>query len=157
MPIFTGTVTKRLRGQQVPAPEALRDLGPIIPIVVKMEKHHAEMLREKRRTPPERQGTALIDTGASRTAVDVGLAQSMGLPVIGRARMSSATQESVIMPVFSGQLSVPELTDVNLPDGLLGANLQGDMTGAIVLIGRDLLSVATLHYNGPEGSFTISI
>ena len=157
MPIFNGAVTKTLRGQQIPAPEVLREGGPFIPMIVKTGEAQTAVLQKAGKKPLEREGHALIDTGASRTAVDLQLAKEMGLPVIGRAHMSSASHESVIMPVFSGNLEVPGFAAINVPDGLLGANLDGDKNKIIVLIGRDLLAMATFHYNGPEGSFTLCI
>ena len=96
-----------------------------------------------------------MDTGASRTAVDIDTAKKLGLPVTKPAKMSSASHADVIVPVFAGQLEMPGFTKIAVPHGLIGVNLNGN--GVIALIGRDLMKVAVLTYNGPDGSYTLAI
>ena len=71
--------------------------------------------------------------------------------------MSSATYQSVIVPVFAGKLTTPNFTNINVPNGLMGVNLAGNGLGIIALIGRDLLGSAVLTYHGMDGLFSISI
>ena len=117
----------------------------------------AKFLTSQGKKVPSAQGLALVDTGASRTAVDIDTAKKLGLPVIKPAKMSSASDPNVIVPVFAGRLEIPNFTQIDVPHGLMGVTLSGQKNSIVVLIGRDLLANAVLTYNGPDGSVTLAI
>ncbi len=96
----------------------------------------------------------LIDTGASQTCIDDAAAQTMGLPVIGKSKMASASQSASdcnIYPVHiefvGGQIALDVL---QAPGATLTAH------GILALIGRDFLQHCTMFYNGMMGQITLS-
>ena len=102
-------------------------------------------------------GFALIDTGALSTCLDISTAEIIGLPVCGTTEITSASH-TVEVPIFVGKLVLPNFININVKRGA-GVNLKefGTDLGLIALIGRDILEIAILVYNGPGGSFSLSI
>ena len=98
-------------------------------------------------------GNGIIDTGASRTAIDVGIAEQLRLVPIGTAIMGTA----------SGQKECPTYAfTIQIGTGLRFDCVPGsgcDLTGQnfIALIGMDLLSRCVLNVNGPAGMVTIAM
>ena len=134
------------------------EMGPLMQVRLTILDAHAKVLEDKEQDIPSVEGTVLIDTGAKRTAVDMDTAKRIGLPVKGRARLTTASQNNLLVPVFAGKLRIVGANiDINVPTGLVGVDLSDDPNDTIALIGRDLLRVATLNYNGPEGVVTVAI
>jgi predicted aspartyl protease len=105
--------------------------------------------------PPPVSGLALIDTGAYGTAIDTGVAQAIGAPVIDVVTMHSATHAAHptnVYPVHFEMVGLPMALDC---PRALGANLRSQ--GIIMLIGRDMLRHCILVYNGPTGQFTLAL
>jgi len=100
-------------------------------------------------------GRALIDTGALTTCVDRHAAEQAGLSVVGSGKMTSATHENEIVPIYAGKLRITGLPFEIKMRSALGANLRPQ--GLIALIGRDLLENCVLVVNGPDGSFSLSM
>lgn len=98
-------------------------------------------------------GSVLVDTGALASCVDCRAAEQAGLSVVGEGRMGSATHPNEVVPIYAGRLRVRDFVDIDLM-GAYGANL--DHQGLIALIGRDVLRLWTVVYNGPEGLVTLS-
>jgi hypothetical protein len=106
---------------------------------------------------------AIVDTGASISAVDATVIARLGVQPVGTANVGTAggiqTQST-----YPARLSFP---GTNLPsmefNSLLGANLGGQViTGPmpgnlIVLLGRDVLEHFVFIYNGPNGMFTLAL
>lgn len=69
--------------------------------------------------------------------------------------MTSATDHAVEVPVFAGQIIVAGSININVEQGM-GANLTG-FPGLLALLGRDVLSVGVLVYNGTDGSVSLSV
>lgn len=69
--------------------------------------------------------------------------------------MASATDHAVEVPVFAGQIIVAGSININVEQGM-GANLTG-FPGLLALLGRDVLSVGVLVYNGTDGSVSLSV
>ena len=157
MPILNLRVETKKKGKNTPAPAGLREAGPLMQVRLTVPDALAESYQKQGKSVPSVDGHVLIDTGAMSTAVDIAVAQQIGLPVIGRARVSSASQTDIQVPVFSGKLSIPGFTTINIPKGLIGVNLSSHRLPTIALIGRDLLEAAVLVYNGPEGTVSLSI
>jgi hypothetical protein len=81
---------------------------------------------------------ALIDTGASGTCIDTETATEMGLPVIGMAKMTSASHHEVDAPVYAIQIQIVGLPLALQVPRTLGAALKAQ--GLIALIGRDVIA-----------------
>lgn len=100
-------------------------------------------------------GSALIDTGASKTCIDDAAAQRLGLPVIDVVKMASASHEETNKNVYPALI---EFTDAKIKfnvERAMGASLNNQ--GLIVLIGRDVLQLFTVFYNGIMGEITLSL
>lgn len=95
----------------------------------------------------------MVDTGASVTCFDTEVACELGLPVIDQGSMISASHSDNPVPIFYGKLSMGGISF----DGLraMGANLKPQ--GLVALLGRDILKLGVLFYNGCDGSATFSI
>jgi len=105
---------------------------------------------------------ALIDTGASVSAVDVVVIQQLGVQPVGVANVWTAGGPPQ-QATYPGRFTFP---GSNLPaidfNALLGANLAGQLAGVtgqaiVALIGRDLLQHFVLVYNGPAAMFTLAV
>ena len=149
--------SKNEKGEIHPAPEALTHAGPIIPATLTLSDETQRVYTEKGEQPPEAvNGYAMIDTGASKTCVDQTCAKKAGLPVVGTAKMASATQSEIAVPVFAGKITLAPTNIVIKVENGLGANLSA-FNGLVALIGRDLLQSASFFYNGPDGFISLSI
>jgi len=128
--------------------------GPKVEIEIAVPGVLAEFLaRSGLPVPPPQRGFALVDTGASITAVDEEVVASLGIQPIGQMKLSTPSQA---MPawLYAVQLTCSgvampalELLDV------VGCTLQPQ--GFIALLGRNFLRKAVLVYDGPAGAFTI--
>ena len=80
---------------------------------------------------------------------------SAGLAVVDSGPMSSATHEAEIVPIFAAKLDIAGLPNDLQTHRAYGAKLAPQ--GLIALIGRDALKACVLVYNGPDGSFSLSL
>ena len=97
---------------------------------------------------------ALIDTGATSSAIDSLLASELALPVVDRQLVAG----------IGGGLEVNvHLARIRIPD--LGVDLRGRFTGVHltaggqlhrVLLGRNILSHLNMTYDGPSGSVVLT-
>jgi predicted aspartyl protease len=100
-------------------------------------------------------GFALIDTGASVTCIDNAKALELGLPVVDTMKMMSASHTAIDQPAYPINI---EIIGTQMQFGLpkaMGANLASQ--GLLALIGRDVLALFTMFYNGPTGQITLSL
>ena len=164
MPILNFRAETTTEGKTLPAPSVFRDRGPIVPVELMVSDAHQEVLKQQQNPIPDpMKGFALIDTGALSTCLDISTAEIIGLPVCGTTEITSASH-TVEVPIFVGKLVLPDFININVQRGA-GVNLKGlgkykefgtDLD-LIALIGRDILEIAILVYNGPGGSFSLSI
>jgi predicted aspartyl protease len=103
---------------------------------------------------PER-GWALIDTGATSTCIDDAVATRLNLPAIDVVTVASASHPSTQQNVHPIQIEVIGLPITISAPRTIAAPLAAQ--GLVVLIGRDVLQHCTLFYNGPAGSFSLSV
>lgn len=159
MPILHLQVTgeyKTLDGQTVAMPpkDALHQKGATVQVTVGPAQSLVDQWNQQGIAVPALvAGEALIDTGAANTCIDDVVAQQLGLPVVDVTTMVSAshTTQQNIYPIHLGVLGYLQF---DVPRAM-GANLAA--SGIVALIGRDILSMCTLHYNGAVGSFTLAI
>ncbi len=143
-------------GQMVPVlpSQAIQQKGPVVQVTIgPLQQLVQQWTQQGISVPASITGEALIDTGASVTCIDDAVAQQLGLPVIDVMQMVSAshTTQQNVYPV-----SITIATNLRFDlSRVMGANLQPQ--GLAVLIGRDLLSICTLHYNGTSGEFTLAL
>ncbi|GEM_PF-2869179 len=97
-------------------------------------------------------GFALIDTGATETSIDAGVAQALGLVVTGPASGLSASGTYTANKYATAWRNVGGNTWNVAP--MTGLPLAPQ--GLIMLIGRDVLSRCVFHYNGSTGTFSLS-
>lgn len=103
-------------------------------------------------------GDALIDPGSSITWIDGSIADQFSLPrrpfergVVSASHpdaSAEATQFAVAFPDFDFYFE--------LPVALINPHLL-ETTGALVLMGRDVLSHFKFEYNGPSGSASLTL
>lgn len=147
--------TGRRLGQAFPEiTELLRTSGPIMPIHVGLPDNVAQALRAQGDTPPAPEElNALVDTGASITAIRVDVAARLGLPPtgsVGLAGVGGTSQQTL----FGSRIYFPDsgLTFDAVP--LVGSPQQ--FPGFDVLIGRNLMCSMVLTYDGPRGRFSLT-
>lgn len=134
---------------------ALMLRGPILQVTITVEENVGKgLLAQGKPVPTPVSGMALIDTGATNTCIDDQAAQSLVLPIIDVARMTSATHANQQCNIYPVQINMPPNLTINAPRAM-GAGLAAQ--GLLVLLGRDVLQACNLFYNGPMGQFTLSI
>lgn len=121
-----------------------------------LPRNVAEELSQRGVTVPNPiTGLALIDTGASLTAIDETAAKNMNLPIIDVATIASATDAGIKANVYPAQLQIAGAPIEITVGRALGAMLEPQ--GLLALLGRDFLQHLTMFYNGPRGQLTISV
>ena len=101
--------------------------------------------------PLPQRGFALIDTGASITAVDEDVVASLGIQPIGRMKLSSPSHSRPAW-LYAARLTCSGLPVLEVLD-IVGCTLQPQ--GFIALLGRNFLRKVVLVYDGPAGCFTL--
>lgn len=132
----------------------LRLIGPIIEIMVVPPRPVAIKLQEEGHEIPSKTIIALIDTGASGSCVNESVAKELGL--IARDIVSISTPSGITQqPIYDLGISLPKLTDRIINVAAPGSNLENQPYQA--LIGRDILSICTLIYNGWDNSYQLHL
>ncbi len=136
--------------------------GPVVEVQVEVPTALAAALgANKQSIPKPVSGLALIDTGASTSAVESGVIQQLGVQPVGMGNVTTPTgSESRLF--YPARFSFPgtDLPDMDFQQ-LLGADLSlqkihGWTSPLIALIGRDILQHFLLVYNGPSGAFSLA-
>ena len=126
--------------REIPPPQALRQRGPVLTATLTLSDRQQQAEAVSGDGSRSVSGSALIDTGASRTCLDEQVANDLGLTVFGIGRMTSASHSDVEVPLFVGKIVLPNITiNVDQPlcpdadDGLGGARhhipARGGLTG----------------------------
>ena len=135
---------------------ALRRFGPRAQVTLSPLEDQNKFFADKGETPPTPiVGFALIDTGASSPCVDREAAEKAGLAVVDSGPITSATHQNEVVPIYAGRLNLAGIPQNIDAKRAYGANLEPQ--GLIALIGRDTLAHCVLVYNGPDGSFSLSL
>lgn len=152
MPVFSRRFLDKNKDPEV---GHLQRVGPRLQVEISIPAVlAAHLVQAGKPIPPPIPGFALVDTGASSTAVDEAILQQLGLNPIGQAQVSTphGVQARSLYPaklIFPGT-PMPELTF----QAVIGAILQNQ--GYLALIGRDILSQMILIYNGPAAHISFA-
>lgn len=109
--------------------------------------------------PPAIQTTLIIDTGADSTMIDEGLARGLQLTPTGQARVLTSQSRGVPEPcdVYDIELEVINRTGNPSwriqPLQVLARPLHNQSMGG--MLGRDVLSLGVLIFDGPRKQFTL--
>jgi predicted aspartyl protease len=131
----------------------LTAIGPVIDLQIAVPIQVEGLLaRDQQPLPTPVPASLLVDTGASNTVIQSGIAQRLGLQPVGTVRVNTPSSANVECPQYSVRLLLPKglvatVTAIEAP--LQGQNIHG-------LIGRDLLQHGVLVYLGTENQFTLS-
>ena len=128
-------------------PDVLRRGGPIFPIEVSLPQTLADYLTKQGvPVPPSIKGNALVDSGASISAVDLSVISSLQISPVGVATISTAAG-SVQRDLYPARFILPHL--VAEFETVIGADLRPQ--GLVALIGREFLSRFLMIYHGNAG------
>ena len=98
-------------------------------------------------------GPALVDTGATMTAIDSRIAQSFGFTVSGAISVLTADGRESTSPIYEMQLS----GIAGYVQDLIISSCNVFDQGIIALIGTDVLANGKLTYDGTAGEFTLEV
>lgn len=146
MPIYSQTSADE-RG--VPNPRWLARRGPLLK--VRIQAHSDIGLVEE--GDPEfaqkaKEGLALVDTGASSSAVDDSVIRGLGVAPVGVTYAGTAGGARPFNQ-FPATLGFQQLGLTLVFDRVVGCHIASQ--GIIALIGRDVLSRMLFVYDGPVG------
>lgn len=134
--------------------DQLREEGALLQVTVGQPKDVADSLRSQGKPVPDPvSAMAMIDTGASITAVDQELAQKLGLVQTGAAPIAGVTGVQN-QPIYAANLALANPSVALDPWKMIGSPL--NIQNFQVLLGRDFLEQLTLVYDGSSGNFTLA-
>jgi len=140
-----------------PSPLGLQLAGAAISVEIAVPSVLAQRLAERGEpVPAPRVGQALIDTGASLTAVDEDALKALGLQPTGRIRLATPSQADGPASIYPVRMTFPQTAISVARDGLSVAGVILRHQGYVALLGRNLLARAVFTYNGPGGFFTVA-
>ena len=132
-----------------PDPELLVAWGPTTPAVVA----HFPAGED---TPKQAETvSALIDTGAAESCIDVGLAERLGLPVVDKC-MVSGVGGAARHPVYAAKIEIPNLSGQYQRGRFSGVRLADGGQRHLVLLGRTFLRNVIMVYDGIRGHATLA-
>ena len=163
MPLFERSYEGVLRSpdgktkERIPPHIILQRTGPLLEVKISVTPEHQKKLAEQGTSPPEAiQGFALIDTGASITAVDEGVCEQLGLTPTGRVKLHHATgtedRSCYPIQIFFPGTALPPMGNPQA----VSCKLEGGQPRLLLLFGRDLLSRMRMVYHGPAGRIELA-
>lgn len=155
--LFTlGEVVVPRRGATVNTRDVLRQRGAITTVSIGYPKSLADGLRARGKpVPPPRTISAMIDTGASISAIEDSVAKSIGLVKTGATYITGVGGASQ-RPIYSAQIFVSPPSGIRY-DPIQIAGVTFGSPQFSMLIGRDILSDLALSYMGKQGKFSITV
>jgi hypothetical protein len=154
MPVFSFFHYSKEHGR------TLTETGPLVQVEVSLPAALKKYLSEKGHPIPSPQsGFALVDTGASATAVDQTIFDALGIQQIDTIP-TSTPHGAGTSPVYPASLTFPGLNLTDMPmERVIGCNLKWtNIEGkeVIMLLGRDLLKYFLMVYNGLSSDLFLS-
>ncbi len=132
----------------------LRGVGPVVEIQLSVAETAENTLQQASQPIPQPvRVTALIDTGASVSVIQQGLAQQLGLQPVGIVYVNTPSSENVHCYQYALRFIFPNR--VIFQTTAIEARLQGQNIQC--LLGRDLLSHGVFVYIGYKDLFSLSI
>jgi predicted aspartyl protease len=133
--------------------------GPLVDILVGVSAEREEALKKASTpVPPPVPIRALIDTGASCTAIDPGALTSLGLTPTGSTPVHTPTTGNTAQNADQYDVSIvllnPKLNLTFPTIAVIESKLS--IQGIQALIGRDVLTNCLFIYDGQSGIFTLS-
>jgi len=125
----------------------LRESGPICLVVIKPSEPVIEKLKAENKKIPSVTVLALIDTGASTTAVSHRVVRKLKLVPRGTVQVYTSHKKPEIRNEFDISLAFDARTCLTIVK-VLDASLQSHDIDC--LIGRDVLEHGVLTYHGPK-------
>jgi len=136
-------------------PATLQQNGPLFDIEIAVPSALEQFLIQRGQPIPQPiKGQALVDTGATFSAVEDNVIKRLGVNPVGRMQTGTAGGPQV-QNVYPARFIFAGLGIVFETGRATGVNLTG--TGVVALIGRDVLSNTVFIYNGPMGTVTLSL
>jgi len=130
----------------------LTENGPIIEIVITFSSATVHALALEKKDIPCLKVRALIDTGATTTAVSQKVVNDLELKPRGTIKVSTSAKDSEIRYEYDVCLEFDTEAYVDTLR-VLGANLQDHSIDC--LIGRDVLKACKFIYDGPKKRFML--
>lgn len=96
--------------------------------------------------------TAMIDTGASITVLNIPLARQLSLQQVSSTQLGGVGGTSEA-PIYAAALTIPQFGVTVDPIQIAGVG--NPLPGVDMLIGRDVLRSLHLEYHGGQGAFTL--
>ena len=133
-------------------PATLLWLGPTLQVQIgfdpKFQASHPPNL-------PDSTFEALVDTGATQSAIDESLASLLKLPIINQT-VTAGAHGSNMVNVNLAQMIIPSLGIVE-HGAFCGVNLVAGGQKHVALLGRSFLGHMSMNYDGSSGSVIISV
>ncbi len=153
--IQLGNTSRRIQlGALSSLTESLRGRGPILPVQIGVPQTAEAAIREGGGVPGTiEEVQALVDTGASITAINMATAARLGLIATGSVQIGGVTGVST-QPLYGARIVMPEPGFTFDPIQIVGAPLNAP--DFELLIGRNLLCSMMMTYDGPRGQFALT-
>jgi hypothetical protein len=144
-------------------PQGLAAVGLVIPVEIHIPATLAAQLQQAQQpVPPPQTGYALVDTGAGMTSCHDAALRALGLNPVGQQSFGTANgpvqqylyPANIRLPAQNWGFDLATVAGADLTGQIIPLNPPQQL---LVLIGRDLLSNMTLHWNGPAGVCTLSL
>lgn len=131
----------------------LQQIGPVIELLVTPSIPFLQALNISPGNAKVAKVLAMIDTGATGTVIQKGIAGQLGINPVGTTYIHTPSSNNVLCHQFDMQLVFPNnvsVATILVTEALLqGQHIQ-------CLIGRDVLAQSVLIYTGYDHSFTLS-
>ena len=131
----------------------LREKGPICQIVIKPSEPTITKLKLEKQKIPSLKVLALIDTGASTTAISQKVVKELNLFPRGTAKVYTSSRHSEMRNEYDVSLEFGKNIYLQILRAL-EANLKDQTIHC--LIGRDILQHGKLVYDGPQNKVKLT-
>jgi Aspartyl protease len=137
--------------------------GPLLIASIGVSEAKASALTDAKQAIPSRvQINAMVDTGASGTCIDPSVLRSLNLTPTGKASVNTPTTGGApeVRDQYDVSLLIPGSLETHAPLYIPTlAVIEAELfvqQGFHALIGRDVLEMCILIYNGPVGQFSLA-
>ncbi len=130
----------------------LRKSGPLCKVTIKPSIATIDILKSEKKKVPSQEVLALIDTGASSTAISRKIAKKLKLVSRGSVKVYTSSKKAEMRNEYDVSLLFSRKIHLDILRAL-EANLQDHHIDC--LIGRDILDLGTFTYDGPKGVFVL--